>query len=157
VTAAQVGVFGTADGCTPAQLRSLHDVLFEMVVDGAWELHIADAHGAPVQAHRMWRALRQLVVVHPSRGDGERPRLDHDQTRPTLPTRERDLALIRECQAVVVCPTEGQPWESFAVYSAARRAGLALVVVQPSGRVEQWSLGCAPPLPEMEGSQLAPL
>ena len=149
--AAQVGVFGTAEGCTPLQLRSLRDVLFELVVDGTWELHIADAQGAPVQAHEMWRALRQRVVIHPSRGDGERPRLDHDETRPTLPARERDLALIRECQAVVVCPTEGQPWETFGIYSAARRAGLALFVVQPSGHVQQWTHGCAPPTPEMEG------
>lgn len=155
--AAQVAVIGTPEGCGPTQLRSLHDVLFELAVDGTWELHIADATGAPVQAHRLWRALRQRVVVHPSRGDGERPRLDHEETRPALPQRERDLAMLRECQAAVVCPTEGQPWETFSIYSAARRAGLALFVVHPSGRVEQWTHGCAPPIPEMEGSQLAPL
>ena len=148
--AAQVGVFGTAEGCTQAQLRSLRDVLFDLVVTGTWELHIADAAGVPVQAHEMWTALRQRVVIHPSRGDGERPRLSHDETRPALPQRERDVALIRECQAVVVCPSDAAAWETWPMYGSARRAGLALFVVRPDGCVQQWTHGMAPLIPEQE-------
>lgn len=146
--AAQLGVVGTTEACAPAQLLSLHDLLIELVSEGTWELHIADSHGVAQQAHDLWRAMRQRVVVHPSRGDGERPRLDHEETRPVLPVRERDMALVRECQALIVVPTGERVWEDLPVYSSARRWGLALMIVRPDGCVQQWTHGLAPLIPE---------
>lgn len=142
--AARVAVSGSPAGCTPTQLTTLRDVLLELVREGTWELHIADTHGVTADAHAFWRACRQRIVTHPSRGDAERAHLDHDETRPSLPLRERTLGLVSQCEALVHVTTPDENYLESGVVGAARRRGLAIIIILPTGCVRQWTHGMAP-------------
>ena len=135
--AAQLAVSGTREPLPEEQQRSLREVLFDLVVEGTWELHHSDEHGAAEYAHWVWTALRQPTVSHPSTTNTGRAMMRSTGVRPRLPTAERDTALAAECQALVHAPDE----TDHGIHQACRARAIPVIVVLPSGNVEQWSGG----------------
>lgn len=146
--AAHLGLSGTRGELTPAQLTSLTEVLVDLVVDGSWDLHHTDEVGAAAAAHAVWRACRQHVTIHPSTSNQGRALCDHDVRMPQLAARERDIQLAHATEALVLVPGAEDAWEDQLAYRSARRLGRPIIVVHPSGHVQQWTHGLAPIEPD---------
>lgn len=135
----RVGFTGTRNGLTPPQREALRGVLRALAPT---HLHHGDCRGADSAAHDEVRALGVAVEVHPplpttlrawrSVRDGE---VMHERAHYLA----RDAAIVAATALLVACPKEetgeghGGTWWTI---RRARAFGRRVVIVRPSGRVE---------------------
>jgi len=99
-----VGVTGTQNGGTLAQLASARIVLVTLRAAGAQELHMGECVGVDAELNAMARELGYRTVGHPPDKDSKRADCLVDERRSPLPYLKRDKAITAASSVLLALP-----------------------------------------------------
>lgn len=142
-----VGFTGTRDGMTGEQLDQLMKCLIRHMHDGetelsgkyAYDFHHGDCVGADEEAAAIAGVTHGWRVSHPPIDTKLRAYTKSEVTLPPLEYKERNKAIVRASQVVIVAPgTEKEIFRSgtWQTVRFARKYKRPLTIIYPSGRVE---------------------
>lgn len=137
-----LGITGTRNGCTPAQLDALGRVMRNIHADHGPEadghevaFHHGDCIGVDDEAHTMAEDFGFWTVIHPPIDDKYRAYNVGDFTREPEQYLVRNQAIVNEVSLLIVVPSgaeaENPRSGTWATYRMAVRAGVETVVIQP--------------------------
>jgi len=136
----RVGFTGTREGLTPPQRAALREVLRALAPS---HVHHGDCVGADAAAHGLARELGVAVELHPPSIPALRAwcvMREGETVHEPLPYLLRNVHIVAASDVLVACPKEerGGPYRggTWHTVTAARTERLRVVIVRPSGRVE---------------------
>lgn len=136
----KIGFTGTQDGMTPAQKKTVHNLLVQLQPD---EVHHGLCIGSDTDFHNISKRLRLYIVGHPGRNyKGVFPKMATgclvDELRPVLPYLQRNLEIVRETVALIATPFEDVEQRRSGTWSTVRRArerGRTVWIIKPNGNI----------------------
>ena len=136
----RVGFTGTREGLTPPQRAALREVLRALAPS---HVHHGDCVGADAAAHGLARELGVAVELHPPSIPALRAwcvMREGEVVHEPAEYLTRNRALVDATEVLVACPREesGEAMRSgtWQAVRWARKRGRRVVIVRPSGRVE---------------------
>lgn len=134
-----VGFTGTQQGGTPAQVMSLRRLLRKLEVA---ELHHGDCVGADAQANHTALQLGIRVYLHPPSDASKRAWCvgPHVRVYDPLPYHERNRAIVRAAQALIVMPFSAEEQlrsGTWSTYRYAKKRGVPRYLIYPNGNIRK--------------------
>lgn len=139
----KIGFTGTQDGMTSKQIRTLGLIIL-VHMPAQWpavEWHHGDCIGADEECHRLVRALRFRVVLHPPDNDSKRAfcKLIKDRVvaMEPAPYLERNRDIVDETRYLIAAPKgeEVQRSGTWSTVRYARQQGRPIYFTWPDGSV----------------------
>lgn len=103
----KIGVTGTREGATDAQLTSLIEYMSKL--GSEHELHHGDCRGVDVQVAVTARELGWKIVCHPPEKSEQRGYFGGDIIHPELDYLTRDRKIVDETEILMVVPLQSTP------------------------------------------------
>jgi len=131
-----LGFTGTRDGCTPAQLLALRDLLAATLRHNDIFRH-GDCTGADEQAHNLARLLGAIIHVHPPTNPRLRAHCDGDVIWLPRDYINRNHDIVNRSDRLIACPKGPEDMRSgtWVTVFYARNRERPVTIVWPSGEV----------------------
>jgi hypothetical protein len=129
----RVGVTGTQEGATKAQLCTVYRLLLRQ---GDFELHYGDCIGVDTQVFYLAKSLNARTVCHPPSKSAKRSFTKADESRLEYPYLVRNKHIVDSVEKLIVVPKTFEEELRSGTWSTYRYAflkGTKILLVTPDG------------------------